>query len=395
MTDTLIARRRSSLSGLLFMPILLLIAAAAWTAFWFYAASKAEETLDGWRAREAKSGRIYDCANRSVGGFPFRLEVRCNGVNVALAMQTPGQAASRTPIAANLTEIRVVAQIYDPTRVIAEFSAPLMLAEQGQQPSLTMNWTRARSSVAGLPDFPQRISFELDDAAIDGLAGTLATPFMRAKHLELHGRLVEGSAIDNPVIETALQIASGALPGLHPLTATPFDADIRAKLRGLKDFSPKPWPERFREIQAAGGRIEITQSRIQQGELISVAAGSLGINANGRLDGELQMTVAGIEKLIPALGLDKMLAEGALGDPAQLGVNGRGINNVIGKLDRIVPGLGQLARQNANVGVNLGIAMLGQPATLEGKKAQSFPLRFVDGAVLIGPLKVGQIPPLF
>ena len=34
-------------------------------------------------------------------------------------------------------------------------------------------------------------------------------------------------------------------------------------------------------------------------------------------------------------------------------------------------------------------------AELEGKKARAFPLRFVDGAVFLGPLKVGQVPPLF
>jgi len=32
---------------------------------------------------------------------------------------------------------------------------------------------------------------------------------------------------------------------------------------------------------------------------------------------------------------------------------------------------------------------------LEGKKARSFPLRFVDGTVFLGPLKVAQVPPLF
>ncbi len=78
----------------------------------------------------------------------------------------------------------------------------------------------------------------------------------------------------------------------------------------MQDFKPKPWPERFRELQAAGGRVEIVQSRIQQGDLIALATGSLGLSPAGRLDGELQMTVAGIEKVIPALGIEKMLEEG-------------------------------------------------------------------------------------
>ena len=34
-------------------------------------------------------------------------------------------------------------------------------------------------------------------------------------------------------------------------------------------------------------------------------------------------------------------------------------------------------------------------AELEGKKARTFPLRFVDGTVFLGPLKVGQVPALF
>jgi hypothetical protein len=67
----------------------------------------------------------------------------------------------------------------------------------------------------------------------------------------------------------------------------------------------------------------------------------------------------------------------------------------MGALDRAIPGFGKALRQNANVGVAAGINSLGKEAVLEGKKARAFPLRFVDGAVFLGSLKVGQIPPLF
>ena len=49
----------------------------------------------------------------------------------------------------------------------------------------------------------------------------------------------------------------------------------------------------------------------------------------------------------------------------------------------------------ATTGVAAGINALGKEVELEGKKARAFPLRFVDGAVFLGPLKVGQVPPLF
>ena len=397
MTDFTLSPRRRPLWRLFIAPVLLLISAIAWSIFWFYAASQVDVQADAWRAQEAKSGRVYDCANRSVAGFPFRLEVRCDGATVTLVSQTAG-ASAQAPITAKLGEILVVAQIYDPKRVIAEFTAPATVSDKAAQASYVVNWRLGRSSVVGLPAVPQRASIVFDDSAIDRLDGSTQVPLASAKHVELHGRIAEGSPADHPVIESVLQISQGSIKGLHPLLAEPFDADVRAMLSGLKDFSPKPWPARFRELQAAGGHVDIMQSRIQQGDLVAVAAGTLGFSPDGCLDGELQMTVAGIEKVIPALGIDKMLDQGvpqATLDRVAPGVKTQDINNLFGALDRAIPGLGKVVKQNANVGVAAGLNALGKETVLEGKKARSFPLRFVNGAVFLGPLKVAQIPPLF
>ena len=398
MPDMTLAPRRRPLWRLFFMPVLLLIAAAGWSAFWFYAASQVDVKADAWRAQEAKSGRVYDCASRTVAGYPFRLEVRCDGASVSLTSQTAGQAATQAPIVAKLGEILVVAQVYDPKLLIAEFTAPATLSDRGAQPSMSVNWRTARASVVGLPAVPQRASIVFDDAQIDRLNGTVPAPLAHAKHVELHGRLADGSPADHPVIETVLKIEAGSVQEVHPLLAQPFDADVRAQLSGLKDFAPKPWPERFRELQASGGHVEIMQSRIAQGDLVAVAAGTLGLSANGRLDGELQMTVAGIEQVIAALGIEKMLDDGvpqATLDRVAPGVKTADVNNLFSALDRAIPGLGKVVKQNANAGVAAGINALGKEAVLEGKKARAFPLRFVDGTVYLGPLKVGQTPPLF
>jgi hypothetical protein len=394
MSDMTLAPRRRPLWRLFIMPVLLLIAAMAWSAFWFYAASEVDVKADAWRAQEAKSGRVYDCAKRSVAGFPFRLEVRCDGASVVLQSQA---AAPTQPVTARLGQILVVAQVYDPKLVIAEFTAPARISDRSGA-SMLVNWRTARSSVVGLPAVPQRASIVFDDPSIDRISGSIQTPLARAKHVELHGRLADGATLDHPVIETVVQIQAGSLQEVHPLLTQPFDADMRALLSGLKDFAPKPWPERFREIQASGGHVEIVQSRIAQGDLVAVAAGTLGLTAQGNLDGELQMTVAGIEKVIPALGLDKMLDDGvpqATLDRVAPGVKSKDMSNLMGALDRAIPGLGKVVKQNVNVGVMAGINSLGKEAELEGKKARAFPLRFVDGTVYIGPLKVGQIPPLF
>jgi hypothetical protein len=395
--SNMIAPRRRPLWRLFIAPVLLLIAAIAWSGFWFFAASQVDVQADAWRAREAKSGRVYDCAKRSVAGFPFRLEVRCDGASVSLISQTAQQAATRAPVTAKLGEILVVAQIYDPKLLIAEFTAPATISDSGAQ-SLVVNWRLGHSSIVGLPAVPQRASIEFDDPAIDRVDGTTRGRLASAGHVELHGRLVDGSTPDRPAIESVLRINQGSISGVHPLLAEPFDADIRAVLSGLKDFSPKPWPQRFRELQAAGGRVEIVQSRIQQGDLVGLATGTLGLTANGGIEGELQMTVAGLEKVISALGIDKMLEDGvpqSTLDRVAPGVKTQDINNLMGALDRAIPGLGKVVKKNAGVGVAAGLNALGKEADLEGRKARTFPLRFVDGAVLLGPLKVAQIPPLF
>jgi hypothetical protein len=387
--------RRRSRWPLFLMPILLLIAAAAWSAFWFYAVSQAEVKTDAWRAQEARSGRSYDCAKQSVGGFPFRLEVHCEGARVTLTSQTAGAAQ---PVTINLGEILAVAQVYDPKLLIAEFRAPAAISESQNAPAMQVNWSMARASVVGLPAIPQRASIVFDDVAIDRTNNSAQAPLARAKHVELHGRLAEGSSPTDPVIESVLRIEAGSVQDVHPLLARPFAADVHAKLSGLKDLAPKPWPQRLRELQANGGHVEIVQSRIQQDDLIAVAAGTLELNAQGRINGELQMTVTGLEKVIPALGIEKMLEEGvpqATLDRVAPGVKTQDVNSLLGALDRAIPGLGKVVKQNANLGVAAAVNSLGKRATLEGKPARTFPLRFADGTVYLGPLKVGEVPPVF
>ncbi|OYU85969.1 MAG: hypothetical protein CFE29_31425 [Bradyrhizobiaceae bacterium PARB1] len=396
MSDIVQPRRRR-LGLLFFMPVVVVVLSLAWTGFWFFAASKVDENVALWQAREAAAGRKYECANRSVSGFPFRLEVRCDGVSVALQSQTATQSVTQIPVTAQLGEILVVAQIYTPRLLIAEFKAPAVISQQGQ-PWMAMAWSDARSSITGLPGTPDSGDLVFDDLSLDRFAGTVSAPAVRAKRVVLNGRTAANSTPEKPAIETALRITSGTIADVHPLLAAPFDTDIRAQISGLNDLSPKPWPQRFREIQAAGGRLEITQSRVQQGDIISLATGSLGITAAGNLDGELQMTVTGLDKAVNALGIDKLLEIGVPQetlDRLAPGLKSQDVNNILGALDRAIPGLGNFARKNAGAGLAAGVNSIGTATTLEGRPARAFPLKFVDGAVFFGPLRVAQIPPLF
>jgi hypothetical protein len=172
MPDMTPAPRRRPLWRLFLVPALVLVAALAWSGFWFYAASEVGVRADAWRAQEAKAGRVYDCANRSIAGFPFRFEVRCEGASVSLVSQTAGAQEAFT---ARLGEILVVAQVYDPKLLIAEFKAPATISDRGASPSLMVNWRLGRASVVGLPAVPQRAAIVFDDPSIDRVNGSTQT----------------------------------------------------------------------------------------------------------------------------------------------------------------------------------------------------------------------------
>lgn len=357
--------------------VLFFVLIGGWSWLWHYASGQAEIAIDGWRAREAKSGRVYTCGSQTIGGYPFRIEVNCDKAAALFRSNQP-------PVEIKAGGMLIAAQIYQPNLLITEFHGPLTIADPGKSPNIVVNWKLAQSSVRGTPVAPERVSLVFDRPVVERIDGGSRQNVLRAQRIEVHGRIIEGSAASHPVIETVLRLTAASASELYPAAAQPVDADITAELRGLNDFAPKPWPVRFRELQAADGRIDITQARVQQGETIAVGSGSLSLNVNGRLQGQLRVTVAAIEPFLATIGAQQMV---------QASPN---MDKIVGALDRLAPGLGNVARQQAtSSNLSLGINLLGEQTTLEGKRAVTLPLRIDDGSMFLGPIKIGTAPALF
>src|SRR5215470_13841629 len=153
------SRRRPGLryTILLFIVFALI---AGWTAFWKFAAGRAETAIDGWRAREAKSGRIYSCGSQDLGGFPFRIEVTCGQASAIFRSNEP-------PLELKADRLLVVAQVYQPGLIISEFHGPLTVGQPGKEPEFSASWKLAQSSVRGTTTAPQRASLVFDEPVID------------------------------------------------------------------------------------------------------------------------------------------------------------------------------------------------------------------------------------
>jgi hypothetical protein len=366
-----------------------------WSAFWYWSTTAAEATMTAWRAREAEAGRVYGCATTHFGGYPFRIEVDC-------AEPTVDDRATALSIRAH--NLAAVAQVWDPTLVIGEIGGPLTVAPLGGSPTATVDWTLAQASLRGTPGAPERLSIVIDKPNL--ATAPSGGPVAAAEHLEFHGRFATESTPGHPVLDLALDLKNATVPALvaalgtfGPVASAATDLSLVAVLRGASDFAPKPLGQRLREIQAANGRLDITNARLQQGDLIATATGALGLTARGTLTGDLQLTVVNFARLIPLLGIDRAVAQAVPQDT---------LNRFAPTLDRLMPGLGNVLRSR-NTGSNgpangaspdantaLGAAVLGgRQAELEGQRAVVLTLRFDDGAAFLGPLKLGQVPPLY
>lgn len=379
----------------------MVVLAVLWSAFWYYASGQAETAVASWRAHEGEAGRTYDCGQASFGGFPFRIEYNCADP----AVDDRGAALSLR--ARNLA---AVAQVWDPTLVIGEVTGPLTVAPLGNAPTAIIDWSLAQASLRARPGTLDRLSIVLDEpnlaTALPG--GTRAAEaLVKARHAEFHARFASDSVPNHPVLDLALDVSQVTAPALVTALGAPFgalagqttDGMVVAVLRGADDLSQKPMAERLRAFQAAGGQLDITNARFTQGDLIATATGTLGLAPRGTLSGELRLTVINFEKLVPLLGVDRMLARVVPADT---------LGRLAPGLDRLVPGLGSALRGNGATGGGngtatanaaagaLGAAALGgQPAELDGQRAVALTLHFDDGAAFLGPLKIGQVPPLY
>jgi hypothetical protein len=378
------APRRRRLWPLLALAVVIVALPVGWNLLWSYAASIANEALAGWIGREAALGRIYACGSQSTGGFPFGIVMRCDKAAATFNSNHP-------PFNVNATGFTFSAQLFRPTLLNGEIDSPVTLADPSGPPIFTADWSKARITLLGLPPEPERVTIALAQPRLDRLAGPDSEMIFQADRVDVDGRIIQGSARDNPVIEASGRFTAATAPSFHPLLAEPLAGDIDAVMRGFKDFSPKPWPVLFREMQASGGGIEIKSLRIARADAIVVGAGTLSVNARGKLDGTLEVTVVGVENIVPLLGIDQLIGQGI--DRLTSGSNSpaQGLN----ALDRLLPGLGGAVRESANSSVIESIRKMGKPTQIDNKPAIALPLRVEDGIVYVGLIPVGVVPALF
>lgn len=325
--------------------ILIAIAAAAWSGYWYVGKTGATEAFSAWLETRRAEGWVAEAQSIETRGFPNRFDTTFT--DIALADPDTG-LAWEAPV------FQILALSYKPNHVIAVWPETQLLAtplEKYQVESRDM-----RASLVTRAD----IRLPLERATLTAEKLTV-TPRMsdptRAEALRL--------AADRVPAHPSTYRLGFAADGLSPSLDWRVRLDPAGKLPDRFDALSadltvefdKPWDRSAIEVaRPQPRRIDIRLAEARWGRLELQAAGDLSVDAQGLPEGKIVVKARNWRDI-----LKMAVASGTLGE------------GFAGTLED---------------GLSLISQMAGNPRTLD------IPLTFRDGRVKLGPVPLGPAPVL-
>lgn len=341
----------------LFAPFaILVVAALAWSAAWFAIRGRTAEALDAWLANEAVAGRRWDCPDRTVGGFPFRIEIAC--ARLALHSRDLTLSAGR---------LRTVTQVYQPRHTIAELEGPLAAAGQGI--TLEGSWAGLRASVHTAKDGLQRASLAVEGPSLKVTGLPIGEVAAAARRSEAHLRPSPALPPAESAFDLATSLSGAAVPMLDRLLGgpEPLDSDLQLTLTQTRLPAVRGPRDALESWREAGGRLLVTRLDLAKGPRRLEAKGELTLDGERRPAGRVELAAAGMGDLLAAL------TGGRLG-----GGPGGNAGGLLGGL--LQPRSPQAAPGAAPQSADAKPALAPLP-----------PLRLENGRVLVGPFTVPAV----
>ena len=276
---------------------LLLTLAAAWSLGWFWLRGEVFRRMDAAARSWEEAGFRVDWSDRTVYGFPFRLDLVVKGPRVR-EVSGWGLAAPR---------LEAEAFVFAPDHWIVVAPDGMVLHRRVGGP-VAIGSRVLRASISDADARPPRLS-------IEGLGLTFATaagakPFDLASAQEFHLHTRAGPRDQGAVyveLDRAVTLGGGLLndiaagspvtlvgDGLFTQAGAPAGPGFAGMLRG--------W-------SAAGGSLTVRRLSLQAGATnIDSRSGTLGVGPDGDLAGTLAVKITGVPRVLRALVADAPLA---------------------------------------------------------------------------------------
>ncbi len=253
---------------IMWLAVFVVLLFGGYSAGWFYLADRLQSEAARGIADLNRDGVTAECANLTVRGFPFRIGLYCD----SLGYEDKGR-----DLYAAVGSLRSAAQIYQPTKAVAELDGPLRMSAPGIMP-LWLDWDSLRASVRIATPLPERIS-----VATDGLSGMTdpedgdPVSLFSAGKAEMHLR-PNGADLDWAGNFTELEIDPGivggrtlpVLDGSGDATVKDGVALVRSGARGLRGRSAEI---RALDLSSGDGGVSVS--------------GPVSVGADGLIDASL------------------------------------------------------------------------------------------------------------
>ncbi|WP_294538213.1 DUF2125 domain-containing protein [uncultured Rhodoblastus sp.] len=323
---------------------LVLLVCLAIGPFWLYSANRLAAYMDQKTFGDASVADF--CASSDIGGFPFRLRVKCGGFSAPLSI-------GQNDVLAKVEQARGEASIFSPGHLSMSLSSPVSLQKPDgsvfaklRHDGLTLDvaWSRAKLDKANLDVAALDWRPESNDA---GVAFNLQKLSAQLQPLREEGALrfdLAGEGLTSPLLQALIQKSDlGHFALKAKISPAPAPA---ADWRAALDL----WRQN-------AGAVAIEQFDWQAGELALRIDGTLALDEAHRPSGRLTLAAKGAGPLLTRLGVPAFAAQA---------------QNIIG-------------------------ALLGKPAAQpEDRDAIVLPLVLAKGQVFLGPLRLpASLAPLY
>lgn len=290
--------RKPSRLGLYLPFVLVLIAAIAWSGFWFWTRMQTADRMDATAEALRAAGYEVSWSERSIGGYPFRLNV------------TLTEAQIREPSGWGISTPRLEAEAFMHGLGNWVFATPQGLTFiRPQSGPVQVTGRVLRASLGQADRKPPSLDFQGLDLVFQPAPG--AQPFTLASAAEVGFHLRPGPE-DQGALFLSVEKGQGRVSG--PIARIAGEGEIALRLdlalSKMSAFGGDDWPGAVRSWAQAGGEAQVREAGLTVGQaIVTVNRGTLTVGADGRLRGALQATLREASSALAVLGEDGVLPE--------------------------------------------------------------------------------------
>ena len=278
---------------------ILLVGVTIWSIVWFWSRGEIIRQLDAEKAALARAGYELSWGSRSVGGYPFRLDLDLQDVS----LRAP--SGWRLATGAVSAETAVLA----PGHWVMQFPGDVTIAGRDGA-AVTVRSKILRASFSDANARPPRISVEGIGMTVSGPAAANPLFFTSADEFHLHSKAGpddQGAAY--------IEVDGGRAPLTEPLAriadGKPVTLILDTIFSHAGALSGRDWHAAGEAWRIAGGRFNVRALRIAAGDAILEARpGALGMSADGRLAGSLSMALHAAPRSSAAIELSPQQSAG-------------------------------------------------------------------------------------